>query len=66
MKSALSENTVVVLGNANELAVNIIQGVMGNEIADSIGDSPVTRDVIYNMVQTEFQKKLAPTVGAAT
>ena len=64
MNSKLSENTLVVLANAGELVRNIAQGVIGNDVADTFNGSPLTRGIIYNLAQTEFQAALSKTLGA--
>jgi hypothetical protein len=55
MKSKKSANTTVVLANANELVAGIMRGVVGNDVADSINGSPLTRESIFNLVQAEIQ-----------
>lgn len=60
MKLIQSEKTVVTLANAGELVANIARGVLGNEVADTIGGSPVTRDTIYDMAMTQAQAATAP------
>lgn len=55
MKLQQSEKTLVVLGNAGELVRNIAQGVIGNEVADTFNGSPLTRAIIYQSAQAQFQ-----------
>ena len=54
-----SQQTTVVLANAGELVCAIAQGVIGNEVADTFGGSPITRGILYNLAQTKFQQALA-------
>lgn len=59
MKLPQSEKTLVVLANAGELVRNIVQGVIGNEVADTFNGSPLTRGLIYQAAQTEFQASVS-------
>lgn len=58
MKNIKSLNTVVTLANANTLVTKIAQQVIGSDVADTIGGSALTRDVIYNLALSRFQSKL--------
>lgn len=58
MKSRQSERTVVTLGNASQLFSHVLQGVVGNEIADSIDGSPLTRTALYTIANAEFNAAL--------
>lgn len=53
-----SEKTLTTLGNGSELVRAIAQGVVGNEVADTINGSPLTRSIIFNLAQTRFQAHL--------
>lgn len=64
MKSKSSQQTLVTLANAGELVNNIAQGVIGNEVADTFNGSPLTRAVVYNLAQTQFQASVAKHTGA--
>lgn len=64
MKLPQSEQTLVTLANASELVNNIAQGILGNEVADTFAGSPLSRAVIYNLAQTQFQATLAKHMGA--
>jgi len=59
MQSPQTVTTVVVLANAAELVNNIARGVLGNDVADTFQGSVISRGLIYNMVQTQAQQKLA-------
>lgn len=63
MKSALTERTVVTLANAGELVKNISQAILGNEVADTFNGNPLTKDVLYNMAQTQFQAAVSSKLG---
>ena len=63
MKMPQSEQTLVTLANASELVNNIAQGILGNEVADTFAGSPLSRTVIYNLAQTQFQATLAKHMG---
>jgi hypothetical protein len=58
-----SERTLVTLANANELVASVAQGVLGNEVADTLNGSPLSRSIIYNLAQTCFQRKVTPYLG---
>lgn len=55
-----TEKSVCTLANGAELVFNIVAGVLGNEVADTFNGSPLTRDVIYQSAQTQFQAAAAP------
>lgn len=55
MKNANSSVTLATLANTNELVRNITQEVMGNEISNTIGNTPVTRTMIYSLVQSRIR-----------
>ncbi len=63
MKNRESQHTLVVLANGSDLVNNIIQGVIGNEVADTFAGSPLSRGVIHNLAQTQFQAAINKTVG---
>ena len=63
MKHAKSQQTLTTLANAGELVANIAQGVIGNEVADSFNGSPLTRAVVYNLAQTQFQAAVSKHLG---
>ena len=63
MKLKESQTTLVTLANGAELVRTIAQGVIGNDIADTFDGSPLTREVLYNLAQTEFQSAVAKNVG---
>ena len=43
MQTNQSISTLVTLANANELAATIVLGVVGNDVADTINNSPLTK-----------------------
>jgi hypothetical protein len=55
MKSRESEKTLVTLANATELVRTIVQGVIGNDVADTFAGSPLTTSVINQIAQARFQ-----------
>jgi hypothetical protein len=63
MKHAQSQQTLTTLANAGELVANIAQGVIGNEVADSFNGSPLTRAVVYQLAQTQFQATVSKSLG---
>jgi len=52
-------STLAVLANCNEVARAILQDVMGNDIANTIEGSPVTRATLYNLTQSRVQANIA-------
>lgn len=50
--------TLATLGNAAELVRCVAQEVVGNEVADTINGSPISRDTIYHLAQASFTKQL--------
>ena len=63
MKHKETERTIVTLANASELVVCVIQNIVGNEIADTINGSPLTREAVHHIAQTQFQSALNKQVG---
>jgi len=59
MKLSESEQTLVTLANAGELAANVAQRVIGNEVADTFNGAPLNRDLIHNLAQTTFQSSVS-------
>jgi hypothetical protein len=60
MKSRESEKTLVTLANATVLTRTIVQGVLGNDVADTLAGAPLTTDVINQIAQAKFQACLQP------
>jgi len=65
MKSAECVTSVLTLANAGELVNNIARNVLGNDVADTFQGSVISRGLIYNMVQTQAQQKLADQLQGA-
>lgn len=59
MKLRQTEQTVTTLANASELVRNIAQGVVGNEVADTLNGTPLNRDTIQGLAAVEFQKAVS-------
>jgi len=64
MKHQQSQQSVSTLANGAELVNAIVQGLVGNEIADTINGSPLTRSLVYTMSQTQFHGSVAKQIGA--
>jgi hypothetical protein len=47
------------LASANELAAMVIMNIVGEELADSLEGSPLTRAQVFAMVQTKVQAVFA-------
>jgi hypothetical protein len=58
-----SVKTVEVLANATELAKALMRSVVGNEIADTINDQPLTDGVYGQLIAAELRKQLSPKTG---
>ena len=63
MQNKQSETTLVTLANAAELVRTVVQEIVGNEVADTLNGSPLTRAVLYDFAQTEFQAATAKYLG---
>lgn len=50
--------TQVVLGNAAQLAVSIVQEVLGNETSTSVEGCDLTRDVCLSMIESRIEENL--------
>lgn len=55
MQNRESEKTLVTLANATELVRCVVQGVVGNDVADTIEGSPLTGDIINEIALARFQ-----------
>jgi hypothetical protein len=64
MQTTSSVSTLTTLANANDLVAAIVMSVVGNDVADTINDSPLTKEVIFAMTQTHIQKDLSTVLGA--
>lgn len=62
MQNRETEKTLVTLANATELTRVIIQGVVGNDVADTIEGSSLTGDLINEISLARFQQGLKPFV----
>jgi hypothetical protein len=60
MQLLQTQQTVTTLGNAADLTYNVVNGVLGNDVADTFNGSPLTRQVIYNLALARIQLRLAP------
>ncbi|WP_144106710.1 hypothetical protein [Paraburkholderia sp. BCC1886] len=60
MKNRESEKTLVTLANATKLVRTVVQGVIGNDVADSIAGAALTSDVIDQLAQANFQAAVQP------
>lgn len=49
MKLKQSEQTLVTLGNAANVVALIAQEVLGDDVADTLEGSPITRQAIHDM-----------------
>lgn len=65
MKLRQSEQTVVTLANAGELVRNITQGVLGDDVADTLNGTPINRDVTTALAQVTFQQSVSKYINGA-
>jgi hypothetical protein len=64
MQNRETEKTLVTLANATELTRVIIQGVVGNDVADTIEGSALSGDLINEIALARFQAGLKPFITA--
>ncbi len=55
--------TIVTLGNAAELVARVSEQVVGKEVANSFAGSPLSKDMIHQIAQSNFQKKIGEELG---
>jgi hypothetical protein len=58
MKNRESERTLVTLANYTELVRVVVQGVVGNDVADTIAGSPLTSDIINQIALAKAQQAI--------
>lgn len=51
--------TALVLANAGELVSAILSKVAGNDISTAINGSPISKDMIQNLVRQKLEKALS-------
>lgn len=56
-------NNLLVLSHANELAIQIIMKVAGNDAANTLQGATITRPFIADAVSARLQAKLMPFAG---
>ena len=54
--------TALVLANAGELTAAILSKVAGNDISTAINGSPISRDMIQNLVRQKLEKAVSTPV----
>lgn len=57
--------TQVVMGNASQLALSIVQEVIGNECADKVGGVQMNEGILLNMIESVMQRCIARKLGEA-
>lgn len=63
MKNAQTVTTLVTLGNAAEIVARTAERVLGGEVADTFGGTPLTREIIYQQAHSSFEKSLGKQLG---
>ena len=63
MKFKDTLTTLGTLGNAAELVASVSEKVLGGEVAATFGGSALSRDVVLQLAQSTFQKKIATDLG---
>lgn len=58
--------SAIALANCGEIAADIVQGLAGKAVADSINDSPVTRTVLAQMAISRIIQNLTARSRNAT
>ncbi len=66
MKLKQSEQTLVTLGNAANIVTLIAQNVLGDDVADTLEGTPITRQAITDMTLLEIagQPHISKYLGA--
>ena len=66
MKLKQSEQTLVTLGNAANIVTLIAQEVLGDDVADTLEGTPITRQAIHNLPLVEIagQPHISKYLGA--
>lgn len=64
MKLRQTQQTIVTGANAGALVQHIVQGVVGNEVADTLQGSPLASGIIQDMAQAKFQQAVSKFLGA--
>jgi hypothetical protein len=59
MKNRDSVSTLVSLANGGELVRHVTRAVIGDECADSIDGTPLSRDTLLSLAQVKFQARLS-------
>lgn len=59
MKHKQSVTTAVTLAAGGELVAAIAEQVLGQEVADTVGGTPLTKEMMLNMAQSGFEKNLS-------
>lgn len=49
--------SAITVGNAAELVANVITEIAGNDISNTVNNSPVTRDMVRSLVIVRLQRK---------
>lgn len=63
LRHAKSITTVETLANAVELSKAVLREVVGNEIADTINNAPLTDSLYNSLIVIELRKNLTPSTG---
>ena len=63
LRHAKSIATVETLANAVELSKAVLREVVGNEIADTINNAPLTDSLYNSLIVIELRKNLTPSTG---
>lgn len=64
MKNVNSLQTVVTLANAAELVAGISKEVLGNDVADMVGGSELTAEVVRDIALAQIQSVHAVHAGS--
>lgn len=59
MKNENSKITLASLANINEMVRYITREIMGNDLADTIGNTNLSNSMIYNLVQSRIRVNLS-------
>lgn len=63
MRNAMTLTTIVTLGNAAEVVAKVAEKVLGQEVANTFGGSPLSKELVNQLSMSVFQKKVATVLG---
>lgn len=59
MVNEKQHESALVLANAGELAASVIKKIAGNDISTAVNGSPVTREMVQNLLFRKIAQRLS-------